>query len=322
MQADRQTTLRAATKLEGHGVHSGSPASITIRPASANQGYVFIRKGMPDGVDRVIRARFDGVTATALCTVLGNPEEAAVATVEHLLSAFYGLGLDNVIIEIGGPEMPIMDGSSAMFVDAIMATGITRLAETRRYIKVLKTVRTEEGQGFAELQPWSEGFKLDVEIDFESPVIGRQRRVFVSEQQAYQRDISRARTFGFMRDVEMLWKMGFALGASLDNTVAVGEDKIVNPEGLRYTDEFVRHKILDAIGDLALAGMPILGSFRSYRGGHKLNNNVLRALFADRSNYEIVEGKTIGEMPAVAEPVRSLQMSASMPAAAFAPNTH
>jgi UDP-3-O-[3-hydroxymyristoyl] N-acetylglucosamine deacetylase len=316
MNANRQTTLRAATKLEGHGVHSGSPACITLRPAAANQGFVFVRKGMPDGVDRVIRAKFDAVTATALCTVLGNPEEAAVATVEHLLSAFYGLGVDNVIIEIGGPEMPIMDGSAAVFVEAILAIGITRLTETRRFIKVLKSVRTEEGKGFAELHPWSDGFKLDVEIDYDSPLIGRQRRVFVSEPVAYQREISRARTFGFMRDVEMLWKMGFALGASLDNTVAVGEDKIVNPEGTRYADEFVRHKILDAIGDLALAGMPIIGEFKSYRGGHKLNNQVLRALFADRSNFEIVEPMT------VAEPVRSVQMAASMPAAAFSPDMH
>ena len=315
MMTDRQTTLRASKTLEGHGVHSGAPAAITLRPASPNQGIVFVRKGLADGVDRVIRARYDGVTATSLCTVLGSDAEAAVATVEHLMSAFAGLGVDNAMVEIGGPEMPIMDGSASIFVDAIEDIGLVRLNEARRYIKVLRPVRIEDGKGYCELLPAEEGFTLDVEIDYDSPLIGRQRRIFELDHSRYAAEVSRARTFGFMRDVEMLWKMGFALGASLDNTVAVGDDKIVNPEGLRYPDEFVRHKILDAIGDLALAGHLLIGQFRSYRGGHRMNVAILKALFADKANYEIVESAPVRATPVAAQ-------QATMAAAAFAADRH
>jgi UDP-3-O-[3-hydroxymyristoyl] N-acetylglucosamine deacetylase len=315
MMIDRQTTLRASKTLEGHGVHSGAPAAITLRPASANQGIVFVRKGMADGVDRLIRARYDGVTATALCTVLGSDADAAVATVEHLMSAFAGLGVDNVMVEIGGPEMPIMDGSASVFVEAIEDVGLVQQNEARRYIKVLRTVRIEDGKGFCELSPSDEGFSLDVEIDFDSPLIGRQRRIFEMDASRYAVEVARARTFGFMRDVEMLWKMGFALGASLDNTVAVGDDKIVNPEGLRFPDEFVRHKILDAIGDLALAGQPFIGQFRSYRGGHRMNVAILKELFSDKANYEIVERSTVRTAPVAAT-------QATMSVAAFAADRH
>lgn len=247
--------------------------------------------------------------------MIGEPDAGSVATIEHLMSACAGLGLDNVLIEIDGPEMPIMDGSAADFVNAIETAGIVALGATRRYLKVLRPVRIEQGRAFAELAPSDSGFRLDVEIDFDSVAIGRQRKIFDLDPHSYAREIARARTFGFMRDVEQLWKAGFALGASLDNTVAIGDDKVINPEGLRYADEFVRHKVLDAVGDLALAGYPILGEFRSYCGGHRMNVRVLEALFADRANYAIVE----------AEPVyarRAVQMAAGSMPAALAPDLH
>jgi UDP-3-O-[3-hydroxymyristoyl] N-acetylglucosamine deacetylase len=315
MILDRQTTLRAPVTLTGIGVHSGTPASICLKPSSANSGVVFLRQGLEGAPAQLIHAKHTKVSATELCTVIGDKASASVATIEHLMSACAGLGLDNVLVEIDGPEMPIMDGSAAEFVSAIEATGIVPLAAARRYLKVLRPVRIEHGRAFAELVPSEEGFRLDVEIDFDAAVIGRQRKVFDLDPLAYAREISRARTFGFMRDVEQLWKAGFALGASLDNTVAVGDDKVINPEGLRYADEFVRHKVLDAIGDLALAGYPIQGEFRSYCGGHRMNVRILEALFADRANYAIVEAQPVYVAP------RAVQMAASAPAA-FAPDIH
>ena len=189
-----------------------------------------------------------------------------------------------------GVEVPILDGSAAPFIDAIDPVGLVACNASRRFLKVLKPVRVAQGKAFAELTPDESGFRLDVEIDFGDTIIGRQRKIFALSGAAYRREISRARTFGFMRDVERLWKAGFALGASLDNTVAIGDDGVINPEGLRYRDEFVRHKTLDAIGDLALAGMPILAAYRSYCGGHRLNVAVLENLFSDRSNYAILDG--------------------------------
>ena len=311
--ADRQTTLRAPVALEGRGVHSGTSVNVVLRPASADKGIVFLRKGLDDGAQRVIRARHDAVSATELCTIIGDIQTGAVSTIEHLMSALYGLGVDNALIEIDGMETPIMDGSAHEFVNAIQSVGVAFLGEARRYIKVIRPVRVENGTSFCEFVPFDDGFRLDVEIDFESFAIGRQRKVYDLDPASYVTEISHARTFGFMSDVEMLWKMGFALGASLDNTVAIADDKVVNAEGLRYKDEFVRHKILDAIGDLALAGLPIIGEFRSYRGGHRMNYNALKALFADRDNYMIVEADSVRETVPV-------QMAASMQAAAFAPD--
>lgn len=315
MSFDRQTTLRAPVTLTGIGVHSGAPATICLKPSSVNSGIVFLRQGLEDAPAQLIHAKHTKVSATELCTVIGDGASASVATIEHLMSACAGLGLDNVLVEIDGPEMPIMDGSAAEFVAAIEATGLVGLSAARRYLRVLQPVRVEHGRAFAELLPAKSGFRLDVEIDFDTSVIGRQRKVFDLEAAAYSKEISRARTFGFMRDVEQLWKAGFALGASLDNTVAVGDDKVINPEGLRYGDEFVRHKVLDAIGDLALAGYPIIGEFRSYCGGHRMNVRILEALFADRANYAIVEAEPVYAAP------RAVQMAAAAPAA-FAPDVH
>ena len=291
MRTNHQTTLKGPATLRGIGVHSGKPVEITLHPAAANHGVVFLRTGMPTGRDRLIKAHHACVSATELCTVIGDVESGAVATIEHLMSALYGLGIDNVLVEIDGPEMPILDGSARLFVKAIDAVGTASCGAPRRWIKVLRPVRIETGRAFAELRPIDRGFRLDVEIDFENPVIGRSRKAMDLTAAAYRREIAGARTFGMMRDVERYWKAGFALGASLENTVAVGDSAVVNPEGLRYADEFVRHKYLDAVGDLALAGLPLQGAYRSYCGGHRMNVGVLHALFADRANYAIVEAQ-------------------------------
>ena len=288
MKQTQQATLAAPISISGVGVHSGKVVNLHLHPAQANHGIVFLRTGLSG--DSLIEANFGSVTATELCTVVGDAETGAVATIEHLMSAFSGLGVDNALVEIDGPELPIMDGSAAAFVDAIDEVGLAMSRVARTHLKVLRPVRVERGIASAELSPNPRGLRLDIEIDFQNPIIGRQRKVADLSPTLYRREIARARTFGFIGDVERLWKAGFALGASLDNTVAVGEGRIVNPEGLRFADEFVRHKMLDAVGDLALAGMPILGIYRSYCGGHRLNVAVLEALFADRANYAVVDG--------------------------------
>jgi UDP-3-O-[3-hydroxymyristoyl] N-acetylglucosamine deacetylase len=287
-----QTTLRSRAILKGAGVHSNAPVRLVLHPAEANNGITFLRTGLAGGRERIIDAVWSNVSMTELCTVIGDPADASVSTVEHLLAALSALGVDNCMVEIDGPEVPILDGSSAEFVAAIRKVGIEELAAPRRYLKVLKPVRVEHGRAFSELRPSDKGFRLEVEIDFETGVIGRQKKVVDLDGRVFERDIARARTFGFMRDVERLWKAGFALGASLENTVALDDERVLNPEGLRWSDEFVRHKTLDAIGDLALSGAPIIGTYRSYCGGHKMNVAVLAALFADKSAYEFVEAQT------------------------------
>jgi len=282
----RQTTLCREIELSGRGVHSGAPVSLVLHPAEADTGLRFLvsKRGR---IVADIPAEVGNVKNLTLCTVIGDDTGISVGTVEHLLAALRGLGVDNCYIEVDSKEVPIMDGSSAAFVDAIDETGVKELPETRKYIKVLKTIRVEEGDCWGEIAPHA-GFKLDVEIDFDTPVIGRQRLALEMAPDVFRRELSRARTFGFMCDVEKLWKAGLALGASLDNTVAIGEDRVMNREGLRYPQEFVRHKMLDAVGDLALAGMPLLASYRSVRGGHRLNAHVLKALFADPSAWTMV----------------------------------
>jgi UDP-3-O-[3-hydroxymyristoyl] N-acetylglucosamine deacetylase len=283
----RQTTVDEDVVLTGIGVHSGTPVTVTLHPAEANSGLTFyVANG--ENAPAVLRADFRAVTNVTLCTVLGNADGAMVATVEHLLAGLHGMGIDNVDVEIDGSEAPIMDGSAAPFVDAIHEAGVRELDEARRFIRILKPVRVDEGAAFAEITPY-DGFRIDVEIDFPTPLVGRQRVAMEVTPANFRRELSRARTFGFMKDVKQLWAAGRALGASLDNTVVLGDDRVINPEGLRYTDEFVRHKALDAVGDLALAGAPLLGSFRSYRGGHKLNNMILHALYQDRDAWTVVE---------------------------------
>ncbi len=292
MKSARQTTLRNRVALSGAGVHSNASAHLVLHPADANTGICFLRTGLEGGRERMIEAKWSQVSMTELCTVIGDASSATVATIEHLLAALSGLGVDNVLVEVDGPEVPIMDGSAAHFVDAIDQAGIIELAASRRYVKVLKHVRIEHGRAFSELRPADSGFRLEVEIDFPQGIIGRQKKVTLLDPKTFRRDIARARTFGFVQDVERLWKAGFALGASLENSVALEDGRILNPEGLRFPDEFVRHKTLDAVGDLALAGAPIIGTYRSYCGGHRTNVSVLEALFSDRTAFEIVEAPT------------------------------
>ncbi|MBK9081676.1 MAG: UDP-3-O-acyl-N-acetylglucosamine deacetylase [Rhizobiales bacterium] len=297
MNFGRQTTVRERVVIKGRGVHSNAPVTLAINPADANTGIVFHR-ALADGKERMIEADWRNVSMTELCTVIGEDASASIATIEHLLAALAGLGVDNASIEIDGPEAPIMDGSAAAFVEAIDAVGVVALAAPRRYVRVLKPVRFEMGRAYSELRPAREGFRLEVEIDFASPLIGRQKYEMDLDPARFRAEISRARTFGFVSQVEQLWKRGFALGSSLDNSVALDDDRILNPEGLRYPDEFVRHKLLDAVGDLALAGAPLIGVYRSYCGGHKTNHNVLKALFADPTAYDLIE------LPARRRPAR------------------
>lgn len=289
MQSGRQTTLQSRVSLSGHGVHSGKPVTVTLHPAQAQHGIRFLRTGLENGMTALIPARQDQVTSSELCTIVGHPERGGVSTVEHLMAALFALGVDNALVEINGAEMPILDGSSKPFVDAIDRVGLKRLDAHRRFIKILKPVRVEHGAKYSELLPYEDGFRLSVEIVFDNPVIGRMSKTVDLSADFFRREIAAARTFGFLKDVDHLRAAGLALGASLDNTVAIDGDHVMNPEGLRFPDEFVRHKLLDAVGDLSLAGLPILGHYRSLSGGHRMNVSVLSALFADPSAYEIVE---------------------------------
>ena len=313
MKFGYQTTLADPIEICGLGVHSAKPARLVLHPAETDSGISILRTGLPGGRERLIEAKWSNVTHTALCTVLGDASGASVATVEHLLAALMGLQIDNAIIEIDGAEVPIMDGSAAQFVDAIDSVGVAPQSRRRRYIKVLKPVRVEQGHSHSELRPARQGFHLDVEIDFDSVAIGRQRRAFDVEPIVFRREISRARTFGFVSDVKKLWQAGFALGSSLENSVALDGESILNPEGLRYRDEFVRHKALDALGDLSLAGAPIIGAYHAYRPGHTINAAVLASLFADRQAYEIIEAAPRRFYSGASAPVGRL-------ATAFAPN--
>ncbi len=281
---DRQTTLKSRVTLSGTAVHSGKPASVHCNPADADTGIVFHTSN-----GREIRALVSEIGATDLCTVLGDPSSGHVATVEHLMAALFGLGIDNLVIELDGSEVPILDGSAAAFVEAFEEAGIEQLATKRRYIRVLEPVRIENGASWAEFRPY-DGTRFEVDIDFANPGIGRQSFKSDVDATVFRRDIARARTFGFMRDVERLWAAGYALGSSLENSVVLGEDgAVINMEGLRYPDEFARHKVLDAMGDLALAGARFIGCFRSYRGGHKLNAAALRSLLSNANAFEFVE---------------------------------
>ncbi|MGA7328212.1 MAG: UDP-3-O-acyl-N-acetylglucosamine deacetylase [Rhodomicrobium sp.] len=283
--SSRQSTIDREVVLKGIGVHNGAEVSLVIHPAEANTGYNFYVQG--GGHAGHVPGDFRAVSNLTLCTVLSSADGTTVATVEHLLAALRGLGVDNANIELDGSEVPIMDGSAEPFVDAIEEVGLRDLEEPRRFIKVLRPIQVQDGDSVAEIMPYN-GFRLDVEIDFKSPFIGRQRLDIEVTPAAFKK-ICRARTFGFMKDVKKLWAAGRALGSSLENTVAIGDDRILNPEGLRYEDEFVRHKTLDAVGDLALAGASILGLYRSYRGGHRLNSAMLHALYQNKDAWKIIE---------------------------------
>ena len=289
-----QRTLKSMTRAVGVGVHGGQKVELTLRPAPADSGIVFRRVDLPRPV--VIKAAALNVCDTRLATTLsadGGPDGPKVKTVEHLLSACAGLGLDNLVIDITAEEVPILDGSAASFVFLLQSAGIALQDAPKRFLRVLRAVEVREGEGagskWARLEP-HEGYTLGFEIEFDHPVVREtgQRFVFDMGSGKYKNEIARARTFGFTKEVEMMRSRGLALGGSLDNAVVVDEFKVLNSEGLRYDDEFVKHKILDAIGDLVLAGQPLLAAYRAFKSGHALNNRLVRALLADRSAWEIV----------------------------------
>ncbi|MGJ0509908.1 MAG: UDP-3-O-acyl-N-acetylglucosamine deacetylase [Methylocystis sp.] len=271
MRAPRaaQTTLARPVTLSGRGVHGDRPSRVTLAPAAPRSGIVFSAGGAE------LRADWRGVDATQLRTRLSRGA-ASVSTVEHLLAALFGLGVDNALILVEGDEVPAMDGSAQAFVAAIDEAGIVDLPAPRALLQVVRPVQASLGAGWAELAPAASGLSLDVEIAFEGP-IGRQRRAISLTPESFRSELSRARSFGFLRDAERLWRDGLALGASLENTVVLDGETVLNPQGLRFADECVRHKMLDVVGDLALAGAPLIGAFRSFRGGHALNMALLDA---------------------------------------------
>jgi UDP-3-O-[3-hydroxymyristoyl] N-acetylglucosamine deacetylase len=312
--AGRQTTLRDHVTVAGIGVHSGSPVTLTLHPAEAGSGIVFLRPGADGQPDRELSANFRSVTATEFATVLGDRNGPAVSTTEHVLAALHGLGVDNALVEVDGPEVPIMDGSAEPFVAAIDQAGIVALPATKRYIQVLKPVRVAKGDSYGELRPHLRGLRIETEIEFDHPLIGRQSFAVDVEPDLFRRELCRARTFGFMRDVSKLWSAGYALGASFENTVVIAENRVLNPEGIRFPDEFVRHKAVDAVGDLALAGAPLIGAYRSVRGGHKLNHAVLTAMMADRSAWAYVE------LPETRRPRGHADLPAGLASPAYGPD--
>ena len=299
-----QRTIQSLTRAVGVGVHGGQRVELTLRPAPVDSGIVFRRVDLPRPVE--IPVRVTSVCDTRMATTLSPDGDAGgpkVATVEHLLSACAGLGLDNLIVDITAEEVPILDGSAASFVFLLQSAGIALQAAPKRFLRVLKRVEVREGDGtslkWARLDP-CEGYKLAFEIGFDHPAVNQtgQRVEFDMASGLYKRDIARARTFGFTKDVETMRARGLGLGGSMDNAIVVDDHKVLNSGGLRYDDEFVKHKILDAIGDMQVGGHPLLAAYTAFRSGHALNNKLLRALLADASAHEIVSFDDESKAPA------------------------
>ena len=280
---NRQNTIAGTASVSGVGVHSGKPATLAVRPAEEGAGVVFVRTDVTDR-DADIPALATKVTTTELGTNMTNAAGVSVATVEHFLAACAGLGIDNVRAELDGPELPILDGSSRLFVEMLERAGVAAQAAPKRRLKILKPVEVKHGVKFARLSP-GEGFTMKVAIEYPTAAIGRQEISFTMTPGAFARDVAWARTFGFAHQAEQLYAMGKALGASMDNTVVIENDAVINPEGLQAKDEFVRHKLLDVIGDLFLAGGVVEGLYEAEQPGHALNNQLLRAVFADPSSF-------------------------------------
>ena len=273
-----QSTLSKSVSFTGVGLHGGKPARMAIRPAPAGAGVWFCRVDVSDR-DQMIPARHDAVSDTRLCTVLANPAGVSVSTVEHVMAALAGCGVDNALIDIDGPEIPIMDGSAQVFVDAIQTAGLAFTDTPRRALRILSPVMVERGDARAELHP-ADAFAMDFSIAFDDAAIGRQRHAMTLDADGFARDLADCRTFTRLAEIEQLRAHGLAQGGSLDNAVVVDGARVLNPGGLRRPDEFVRHKMLDAVGDLALAGAPIIGRYVGVKAGHALTNTLLRALFA------------------------------------------
>ncbi len=292
----RQRTLKTLTRATGVGLHTGLKVTLTLRPAQVDTGVVFRRVDLPVPVD--IRAGADRVGETRLSTCL-NDGETKIYTVEHLMSALAGLGVDNVYVDLDGPEVPIMDGSAAPFALLVQQAGVEEQGAPKRFLRVKKRVEVRDGDKWARLEPY-EGLKFSFSIIFNHPVIDRTNQSVTVDfaETSYLKEIARARTFGFMHDVEALRDSGLALGGGLDNAVVLDEYRVLNTEGLRFADEFIRHKVLDAIGDMYLLGNPLLGAFSAHKSGHALNNRLLRELLGDASAWEMVSFERAEEAPA------------------------
>lgn len=283
---NQQTTLGDAVHLTGIGLHSGNPVRMDLLPAPVDTGVVFERPGQ-NGEWHQVPARADLVTETTLCTAL-TCENQRVATVEHLLSAIAGLGVDNVIIRLSAAEVPIVDGSAGPFVFLIQSVGLVEQSQAKRYLQIRQAIQVNDGDKWARIEPY-DGYKLSFSIDFQHPAIETGQCVTVDlTSESYIRELSRARTFGFLRDIEYLRQHDMALGGSLDNAIVLDDYRVLNDEGLRYADEFVRHKVLDAVGDLALLGGAVQGHYTGYKAGHALNNQLARAVLADTKSFQWV----------------------------------
>ncbi|CAG2141296.1 UDP-3-O-acyl-N-acetylglucosamine deacetylase [Cupriavidus plantarum] len=291
----KQRTIKSLVKTVGIGLHSGRKVTLSLRPAPADAGIVFTRVDLPEPVEIPVAA--SAIGDTRLASVL-QKNGARVSTVEHLMSACAGLGIDNLYVDVDAEEIPIMDGSAASFVFLLQSAGIEEQSAAKRFIRVKKAVEVREGDKLARLEPFF-GFKLAFTIDFRHPAVDKTGQTFSIDfaDTSYVREIARARTFGFAHEVEALREMGLARGGSLDNAIVLDEHRMLNNEELRYGDEFVRHKILDAIGDLYVVGHPLIGSYVAHKSGHGLNNQLLRALLADQEAYEIVTFDKVEDAP-------------------------
>jgi len=299
----QQRTLKSLTRAVGVGVHSGHKVELTLRPAPPDTGIVFRRTDLPVPVEIPVNAT--AVSDTRMASTIspgGDPGAPKVQTIEHLMSACAGLGLDNLYVDITAEEVPILDGSAASFVFLLQSAGIELQNAPKRFLRVKKPVEIREGEGptlkWARLEPYH-GYKLAFEIEFDHPAVDAtgQRVEFDFSSGQYKRDIARARTFGFTKDVEMMRTRGLGLGGNMDNVIVVDDYRVLNAEGLRYDDEFVKHKILDAIGDLHIAGKPLLASYTAFKSGHALNNKLLRKLLADDSAFEVVTFEREADAP-------------------------
>jgi UDP-3-O-[3-hydroxymyristoyl] N-acetylglucosamine deacetylase len=290
-----QRTLKNSIRATGVGLHTGKKVLMTLKPADPDSGIVFRRTDLANPVD--IRAHAENVGDTQLGTTLGRGE-SRVSTVEHLLSAFAGLGIDNAIVEVSAAEVPIMDGSAGPFVFLLQSAGIEEQRAPKHFVRIKKRIRVDEGDKWAQFDPF-DGFKVNFEIEFNHPIFKRraQRASMDFSTTSFLKEVSRARTFGFMRDLEMLRARNLALGGNLDNAIVLDDFRVLNEDGLRYEDEFVKHKILDAIGDLYLLGHSLIGEFSGYKSGHSLNNKLLRTLLRDHSTWEDVVFETHAEAP-------------------------
>ena len=292
----KQRTLKRIVQATGVGLHTGKKVTLTMRPAPANTGVIYRRTDLNPPVDFPADAK--SVRDTMLCTCLVNEDDVRISTVEHLNAALAGLGIDNVIVEVSAPEIPIMDGSAAPFVFLLLDAGIEELRTAKKFIRIKETVRVEDGDKWAEMRPYN-GFKLDFTIDFNHPAIdaSTQRYKLDFSAESFMSQISRARTFGFMRDIEYLQSKGLCLGGSFDCAIVVDDYRVLNDDGLRFEDEFVRHKMLDAIGDLFMCGYNIIGEFTAFKSGHALNNKLLQAVLAKESAWEFVTFEDEAQMP-------------------------